>query len=85
MGYSPWGRKELDMTERLLCVFMCVCVCVCVSLVNAEAHQLLGNLFFLGNLGELMVFGCFPVPHLDSPVLIEQFPEIQFCSKPRTE
>ena len=20
MGYNPWGRKELDMTERLLCV-----------------------------------------------------------------
>ena len=26
MGYNPWGRKESDMTERLVCV--CVCVCV---------------------------------------------------------
>ena len=23
MGYNPWGRKELDTTEQLLCV--CVC------------------------------------------------------------
>ena len=23
VGYNPWGRKELDTTERLLCV--CVC------------------------------------------------------------
>ena len=38
VGYSPWDRKESDMTEHLhwlnnrvfsLCV--CVCVCVCVS------------------------------------------------------
>ena len=26
VGYNPWGRKESDMTERLVCV--CVCVCV---------------------------------------------------------
>ena len=26
MGYNPWGRKESDTTERLLCV--CVCVCI---------------------------------------------------------
>ena len=24
VGYNPWGRKESDTTERLLCV--CVCV-----------------------------------------------------------
>ena len=30
MGYNPWGCKESDTTERLLCV--CVCVCVCESL-----------------------------------------------------
>ena len=23
--YNPWGRKESDMTERLLCVCECVC------------------------------------------------------------
>ena len=28
VGYSPWGRKESDMTERLLCV------CVCVKVFN---------------------------------------------------
>ena len=22
VGYNPWGRKELDMTERLLCVYL---------------------------------------------------------------
>ena len=26
VGYNPWGRKELDTIEQLLCV--CVCVCV---------------------------------------------------------
>ena len=41
MGYSPWGRKESDMTEQLtlslsitrICYIhmgACVCVCVCV-------------------------------------------------------
>ena len=25
VGYNPWGRKESDMTERLLCVCECVC------------------------------------------------------------
>ena len=29
MGYSPKGRKESDMTERL--TFFSVCVCVCVE------------------------------------------------------
>ena len=23
VGYNPWGRKESDMTERLLCVWLC--------------------------------------------------------------
>ena len=31
MGYNPWGCKESDTTERLLCV--CVCVCMCVRLL----------------------------------------------------
>ena len=33
-GYSPWGHRESDTTERLSstqCVYICVCVCVCVS------------------------------------------------------
>ena len=34
MGCSPWGRKELDTTERLTHTHthtrVCVCVCVCV-------------------------------------------------------
>ena len=29
MGYSPWGCKELDMTEPLTFSLVCVCVCVC--------------------------------------------------------
>ena len=32
VGYNPWGHKESDTTERLLCV--CVCVCVCFG--NSE-------------------------------------------------
>ena len=28
VGYSPWGCKESDMTERLLFFYVCVCVCV---------------------------------------------------------
>ena len=24
MGYNPWGRKESDTIERLLCVCLCV-------------------------------------------------------------
>ena len=31
MGYNPWGRKESDTTERLLCVCVCVCVCQCLE------------------------------------------------------
>ena len=23
MGYSPWGPKESDMTERLMCISSC--------------------------------------------------------------
>ena len=33
-GYTPWGSKESDTTERLPCV--CVCVCVCVWVVRTE-------------------------------------------------
>ena len=36
-GYSPWGHKGSDTTERLsiaqhiyMYIYMCVCVCVCV-------------------------------------------------------
>ena len=30
VGYSPWGHKELDMTERLSTyVYVCVCVYSC--------------------------------------------------------
>ena len=38
MGYSPWGRKESDITECLstvyiyVCVRVCVCVCVCLHI-----------------------------------------------------
>ena len=34
--YSPWGRKELDMTERLslsLCVYFSATLSVCFALV----------------------------------------------------
>ena len=34
VGYNPWGRKESDTTERLVCV--CVCVCVCVFLIVCQ-------------------------------------------------
>ena len=41
VGYTPWGRKESDTTERLLCV----CVCVCVLLLNPQrARSRLANL-----------------------------------------
>ena len=34
MDYSPWGCRELDMTEHAVhnkyYIYMCVCVCVCV-------------------------------------------------------
>ena len=29
-GYSPWGRKELDTTERLSTVYIYIYVCMCV-------------------------------------------------------
>ena len=37
MGYSSWGNKESDMTERLtlnyvICIRVCMCVCVCVCM-----------------------------------------------------
>ena len=44
-GYSPWGRKESDMTEQLSAhthivtrsfVLLCVCVCVCVCVCDRE-------------------------------------------------
>ena len=35
VGYNPWGRKELDTTERL------VCVCVCVLVVQCSHYQFL--------------------------------------------
>ena len=51
--YSPWGRKESDMTEASQCVCVytyihtyirvCVCVCVCVCVnqdVNPEATNI---------------------------------------------
>ena len=28
-GYSPLGRRELDMTEQLTNTQVCVCICVC--------------------------------------------------------
>ena len=38
-GYSPWGRKESDTTERLSTLHsVCVCV-VCVSLPYSLAPQ----------------------------------------------
>ena len=46
VGLWPYGRKELDMTERLrpsqglfslsLSFSLCVCVCVCVCVFNKE-------------------------------------------------
>ena len=29
VGYSPWGRKELDMTERLTHIHVLMCVYMC--------------------------------------------------------
>ena len=37
VGYSPWGRKELDMTEQLsltLCTISYSCVCVLQFVFN---------------------------------------------------
>ena len=39
VGYSPWGRKESDTTERLHFHFLLhstVCVCVCVCVFNSD-------------------------------------------------
>ena len=59
MGYNPWGRKELDMTERLLCV--CVCVCVLTVRLNFPWGKI--------NMGKLWSFAlgtsqahCGPLP-----------------------
>ena len=27
-SYSPWGRKESDMTEQLTLLLICVCICI---------------------------------------------------------
>ena len=41
-SYSPWGCKDLDMTERLLLhftytyIYIYVCVCVCVLIKTTE-------------------------------------------------
>ena len=41
MGYSPWGNKESDTTERLtlnyvICIYVCMCVCVCVCVYSLD-------------------------------------------------
>ena len=41
--YSPWDRKESDMTEQLdnnnsVCVCVCVCVCVYVCALSEIVH-----------------------------------------------
>ena len=45
MGYSPWGRKELDMTEQLhsLCVER-----LCGRKVKKAFQLILRNLAFCG-------------------------------------
>ena len=50
MGYNPWGRKESDTTERLLCVCVCVCVCVCLTFTP------LGIYFAVQREAEMFVF-----------------------------
>ena len=35
MGYSPWGRKELDMTERPHFLF--------ITTMDTKLHSLAGN------------------------------------------
>ena len=41
MGYSPWGRKESDTTERLLCV----CVCLDIPDISSLSDICLANIF----------------------------------------
>ena len=42
VGYNPWGRKESDTTERLLCV--CVCVCEIAGSYGHSIFSFLRNL-----------------------------------------
>ena len=49
VGYSPWGRKELDTTDWLkfslsyICMCVCVCVCVCVYILWVVFHCVLNT------------------------------------------
>ena len=42
MGYSPWGHKELDMTEKIAFslsytyIYIHVCICVCVYFTSSQ-------------------------------------------------
>ena len=39
MGYNPWGRKESDMTERLLCVCTIAKLSLLTRLLQMQFHE----------------------------------------------
>ena len=58
--YSPWGRKELDMTERLsLKKSICKSVCCMSEWMDAWMHECLGlglcSFTVLDTLGTLLI------------------------------
>ena len=46
MGYTPWGCKETDRTERLIHTqaeqsmhtYICLCICACIYFLNLYAN-----------------------------------------------
>ena len=62
MGYTPWGRKELDMTEVYSEVIqMCVCiyVYVCIYIIYDIIYIFLFRFFsIIGYYKILTIFPC---------------------------
>ena len=47
VGYSPWGRKESDTTERLHFIHTYICMCIAIS---PATYILMGkSLFFFSS------------------------------------
>ena len=54
MGYSPWGHKELDMTEQLTHTHSCLPTYVCLFL-QIEEKLLIEKLILKRNYAKLCI------------------------------
>ena len=89
-GYSPWGHKELDMTERLSTPHL-LFIQLFIYIHRTHGYYVLlqvivqhyNDTYFIAHIVQVLLIGCFSCQFLKNPILCSS--QVDFYQQARTK